>query len=647
MNLKKLLYPLCRSHTITKSNQEALEISKALLELELEQKIIKDCIVLQYDFINSEQIFNGSYHLLTSAALPLIEDLAYQFGFRWRSSIRGDGAILCLGAKFDKNNPLTSLQTIINASHFALELNHLFNFSPKMPDNGFILDQINQGRKKFNKIKQIVSQHGVQNCLIKIGFAYGSVKFTNYLSTIINANEQKSLSVVEACRLVHSNCGPFLAKNSQIKQIFKKNSIKSNQFISLLSPSKNLFLLKFNKIPSKKNFYSGWKVIKDSTFNQKNVNKINQLVKQILGWSEHNHFEGNYQPKNWHLNKNKIPMSLSLKTFIEQIPTHILQKKSLTKNKSELKKYIQKVTLNIISSLKQQGIRHGFLFISPYNLARDPLQRSDLIRKKFKPLTMRQYLKIVHQTLKQADLDLKLIISLRRDKVEKWYFDNSHKKGTDKILKYFKKLKKENLIGGIDICGIETKKSVAASSDFLQKLKRANLLHSIHAGEVQLDDLFLGLLNIIQAIQFGADRIGHGLALWYFLDTIRDSKTKQRVLKFIKQSQVIFQVCLISNIFTCVNQATSGKKLSTNNIIKRMRRHPFVELLIKEGPNILTTLPKITLSSDDYVVTKFNLEEELQILTYVLLQNGWNLTDILNLFTHFAATTKNRHKKIT
>jgi len=125
---------------------------------------------------------------------------------------------------------------------------------------------------------------------------------------------------------------------------------------------------------------------------------------------------------------------------------------------------------------------------------------------------------------------------------------------------------------GIDVAGDESRYPLEDFRKHIEKCRENNLGITIHAGEAG------GPENILDALEMGADRIGHGVSL------IKDPLLMER----ISDMGVPLEICLTSNVHT---QVVSGYE-----------DHPFMKFL-ENGVNI-------TLNTDDRGVSGIDLTYE-------------------------------------
>ncbi len=127
---------------------------------------------------------------------------------------------------------------------------------------------------------------------------------------------------------------------------------------------------------------------------------------------------------------------------------------------------------------------------------------------------------------------------------------------------------------GIDVAGDETRFGLEDFKDYIKQAKDAGLSVTIHAGEAA------GPESIKAALKYGADRIGHGVAL------IKDKKLMDEVIK----KEIPLEICLTSNVHT--------------QVVRDYLSHP-VRKFLSAGV-------KVILNTDDRGVSGIDLTYEYQ-----------------------------------
>jgi len=151
---------------------------------------------------------------------------------------------------------------------------------------------------------------------------------------------------------------------------------------------------------------------------------------------------------------------------------------------------------------------------------------------------------------------------------------------------------KNNGVVGLDLAGDESQYPVSLFRDFFFKAKQLNIPFTIHAGEG------LGPESIIEAINLGAKRIGHGIRAY------EDDK----VVELLINEKVCLECCPKSNIDT--------------RVFSSLENYPF-KYYFDKGI-------KVTLNSDNRTVSRTNLNNELRLLKefYTISDNQLQLLNI-------------------
>ena len=128
----------------------------------------------------------------------------------------------------------------------------------------------------------------------------------------------------------------------------------------------------------------------------------------------------------------------------------------------------------------------------------------------------------------------------------------------------------------IDIAGAEALYPTENFEDLFLLAKQLDLPYTIHAGEAD------GPSSVYKALEFGAKRIGHGVR----------SVEDQELMQKLAEENVTLELCPTSNLNT--------------NIFESLDEYPLLELM-EAGV-------KVTINSDNMVVSGTNVEAELQKL---------------------------------
>lgn len=144
---------------------------------------------------------------------------------------------------------------------------------------------------------------------------------------------------------------------------------------------------------------------------------------------------------------------------------------------------------------------------------------------------------------------------------------------------------KRNIVG-MDLAGNKAEFEASEFLGIFREARESGLHTSIHAGE------WAGVANVRQGLEvLGAERIGHGVRI------MEDAE----VVSLARDSQVVFEVCLTSNMHT--------------GVVALLEDHPLMKM-IGTGLNI-------TLNTDDLSISQITLGNECQLACETI---GMNLT---------------------
>lgn len=129
---------------------------------------------------------------------------------------------------------------------------------------------------------------------------------------------------------------------------------------------------------------------------------------------------------------------------------------------------------------------------------------------------------------------------------------------------------------GLDLAGDEKKYKTINYKDLFMIAKDNNIPFTIHAGEADTSK------SVLDAINFGAKRIGHGIAI------VNDEK----ILNLVKEKNVFLEVCPTSNVDT--------------KAVLSYEKHPIKDLFLKGI--------KVTINTDDRTVSNITLSKEYEKL---------------------------------
>lgn len=189
-------------------------------------------------------------------------------------------------------------------------------------------------------------------------------------------------------------------------------------------------------------------------------------------------------------------------------------------------------------------------------------------------LTLDEVITSILKGLREVQIKTNLILCMMRG--------DSFNKNL-KVIKYAKKYLGQGVVG-IDLAGNESAYPVNDYKELFDIAKKEDIPFTIHAGEAD------GALSIINAINLGAKRIGHGV----------HAIESEEALNLIKEKDITLEVCPKSNLDT--------------NIYNKIEEHPIKKLFDKGI--------KVTLNTDNRTVSNITLNE-----TYEELKDTFKFTD--------------------
>lgn len=195
-------------------------------------------------------------------------------------------------------------------------------------------------------------------------------------------------------------------------------------------------------------------------------------------------------------------------------------------------------------------------------------------------LTLDEVITSILKGLKEVPIKTNLILCMMRG--------DSYAKNVE-IIKYAKKYLGKGVVG-IDLAGNEAAYPVNNYQELFAIARKENIPFTIHAGEGD------GALSIINAINLGAKRIGHG---------VRAIESTE-ALNLLKEKDITLEVCPKSNLDT--------------KMYNKLESHPIKKLLDKGV--------KVTINTDNRTVSNITLEE-----TYKELKETFHFSkeDFINM----------------
>ncbi len=217
---------------------------------------------------------------------------------------------------------------------------------------------------------------------------------------------------------------------------------------------------------------------------------------------------------------------------------------------------VERIAYELCEDLSQQGIIYAETRFAPVLLLDEGATQRDMVEAALRGLS---------RGCEEFDLPVRLILCAYR--------------GTpaEKSLELVKLADEyqDQGIAGLDFAGDESRYETSEHKEALALAHECNLPLTVHAGEAGSVD------NIREAVDLGADRIGHGVRL------IDDPQLLQTVV----EKQIPLELCLTSNLQT---QAVSS-----------IEEHPFPEFY-RQGV-------KVTLNTDDPKISNTDLDFEYNL----------------------------------
>lgn len=239
---------------------------------------------------------------------------------------------------------------------------------------------------------------------------------------------------------------------------------------------------------------------------------------------------------------------------------------------ASLKEYLTKFDIPLkIMQTKENLERVAF------ELAQD-LQKDDVIYAEihFAPnkhlksgLTLDEVVTAILKGLSQVPIKTNLILCMMRG--------DSYEQNL-KVIKLAKKYLNHGVVA-IDLAGSEASYPVNLYQELFEIAQKENIPFTIHAGEAD------GPLSVINAINLGAKRIGHGVR----------AIESEKALKLIKEKNITLEVCPKSNLDT--------------NMYEKLSNHPIKKLY---DMGLL-----VTINTDNRTVSNTNLTKSYQDLQEV------------------------------
>lgn len=279
----------------------------------------------------------------------------------------------------------------------------------------------------------------------------------------------------------------------------------------------------------------------------------------------HVHLDGSVRPKtvselfNYDIKdvKNKMMVTSDTKDLTEYLTKFDLPIKAM-QTKDNLKRIARELALD----LKDDDVIYAEVRFAPILHTKEGLSLDEVVS------SVLEGIKSVNE------IKVNLILCMMRGFS---YEDNL------KTIMVTKKFLNKGVVG-LDLAGDEKKYQTINYKDLFMIAKDNNIPFTIHAGEADTSK------SVLDAINFGAKRIGHGIAI------VNDDK----VLNKVKEKNISLEVCPTSNVDT--------------KAVLSYEKHPIKDLFLKGV--------KVTVNTDDRTVSNITLSKE-----YEKLKEYFNFSD--------------------
>lgn len=279
----------------------------------------------------------------------------------------------------------------------------------------------------------------------------------------------------------------------------------------------------------------------------------------------HVHLDGSVRPKtvsellNYDIKdvKNKMMVTSDTKDLTEYLTKFDLPIKAM-QTKDNLKRIARELALD----LKDDDVIYAEVRFAPILHTKEGLSLDEVVS------SVLEGIKSVNE------IKVNLILCMMRGFS---YEDNL------KTIMVTKKFLNKGVVG-LDLAGDEKKYQTINYKDLFMIAKDNNIPFTIHAGEADTSK------SVLDAINFDAKRIGHGISI------INDDK----VLNKVKEKNISLEVCPTSNVDT--------------KAVLSYEKHPIKDLFLKGV--------KVTVNTDDRTVSNITLSKE-----YEKLKEYFNFSD--------------------
>lgn len=231
-----------------------------------------------------------------------------------------------------------------------------------------------------------------------------------------------------------------------------------------------------------------------------------------------------------------------------------LEKFELTVSLLQTKEAISTAVYNLETELMDLGLLYAEIRFAPQQHTQKGLTQAEIVEAAI-------------SGMKRCEFRSNLILCCMRG-------DNNHEQNIETI-----RVAKDYLgkgVAAIDIAGAEALYPTDGFEDLFLLAKQLAVPYTIHAGEAD------GPSSVSTALSFGSKRIGHG---------VRSVENKELLDKLAKEG-IVLELCPTSNLNT--------------NIFASMSDYPL--------PELLEAGVKVTINSDNMVVSNTNVQKEFQKL---------------------------------
>ncbi len=234
--------------------------------------------------------------------------------------------------------------------------------------------------------------------------------------------------------------------------------------------------------------------------------------------------------------------------------TDYLMKFDLPIKVMQTKENLKRVTKELLEDLKKEHVIYVELRFAPSLHTKEGLSQKQVVEA------------IVEEIREEEGITCNLILCCLRNHLE-----NEKNFETVEVAKSFL----NHGVVALDLAGDESKYPTQLFQKLFEKARELGVPYTIHAGEAS------SYHSILEALRFGAVRIGHGIA------TIEN----QGLMNTLKEDKILLEVCPQSNVDT--------------DIVTEKKKHPIKQLF--------SNVP-ISINTDNRTVSNITLTEEYEDL---------------------------------